>query len=148
MDQSFIEQIPDEYRDIYKKNWRTIRPRVLQGRIRDMYHFPLIDSGNNEILQKAKEVIGKYSGKLKVNVAFGFILRDRTTDELKFYHPSNNTMLFPNPRLLETHSDFKQFAEDIEEQDAFEYARKHRPSTKWTIERVICVRFDIYKLRL
>jgi hypothetical protein len=115
-----------------------------------MYHFPLIDSGNNEILQKAKEVIGKYSGKLKVIVAFGFILRDRTTDELKFYHPSNNSMLFPNPHLLETHSysDFKQFAEDIEEQDAFQYARKHRPSTKWTVERVICLRFDIYKLRL
>lgn len=148
MDASLIDQIPQEYREIYKRNWRTIKPSVKLGRIRDMYHFPLINSGDNDILEKAKKVIGKYNGKFKVNAAFGFILRNRTTDDLKFYHPSNNTMLFINPRLMETPADLRQFLEDIEEQDAFDYAREHRPSTKWTVERIICVRFDIYKLRL
>ena len=84
----------------------------------------------------------------EINVAFGFILKDRTTDELKFFHPSNNTMLFTLPRLLETPSDYRQFVEDIEQQDAFEYARLHRPSTKWTVERIVCVRFDIYRFKL
>ena len=148
MDASLIEQIPEKYREIYEKNWRTIKPRVQQGRIRDMYHFPLINSGNNEIFDKAEEVTGKYKGKIKVNAAFGFILKNRTTGDLKFYHPSNNTMLFTNPRLIEKRLDFRRFLDDIDEQGAFEYARKHRPSTNWTVERIICVRFDIYKLGL
>ena len=148
MDASLIDQVPEEYREIYKKNWRTIKPSVRQGRIRDMYHFPLINSGNNEIFEKAEEVTGKYNGKIKVNVAFGFILRSRTTDDLKFYHPSNNTMLFKNPRLIKTRLDFRQLLDDIDEQDALEYARKHRPSTNWRVKRIICVRFDIYKLGL
>ena len=148
MDASLIDQVPEEYREIYKKNWRTIKPSVRQGRIRDMYHFPLINSGNNEIFEKAEEVTGKYNGKIKVNVAFGFILRNRTTDDLKFYHPSNNTMLFKNPRLIKTRLDFRQLLDDIDEQDALEYARKHRPSTNWRVKRIICVRFDIYKLGL
>ena len=58
MDASLIDQIPQEYREIYKRNWRTIKPSVKLGRIRDMYHFPLINSGDNDILEKAKKVIG------------------------------------------------------------------------------------------
>lgn len=143
-----LAQIPEEYRGIYRRNWRTIKPSVKHGRLRDMYHFPLLNTGNDAILEKAEETIGKYNGKLKVNVAFGFILKDRLTDDLKFYHPSNNTMVFTNPRLLETPSDYRRFVEEIEEEDAFEYARQHRPSTKWKVERIICVRFDIYKLRI
>ena len=118
------------------------------GRLKDVYHFPIITTDNSAILRKAEEVVANYNEKFKVNVAFGFILKDRTTDELKFFHPSNNTMLFTLPRLLETPSDYRQFVEDIEQQDAFDYARLHRPSTKWTVEIIVCVRFDIYRFKL
>jgi hypothetical protein len=55
-------------------------------------------------------------------------------------------MLFTTPKLLETVTDFKNFLDDIERQDAFEYARVQRPSTNWTVERIVCVRFDVYKM--
>ena len=145
MDRYTLVQIPTEYQDIYKGSWNTIKTSIKQGRLKDVYHFPVL-TNNGEILRKAEEVVAKYNEKFKVNVAFGFILKDRTTDELKFFHPSNNTMLFTLPRLLETPSDYRQFVEDIDQQDAFEYARLHRPSTKWTLERIGCVRFDIYNL--
>ena len=140
MDRSTLVQIPGEYQDIYKGSWSTIKTSIKQGRlIKDVYHFPILTNDNGEILRKGEEVVAKYNEKFKVNVAFGFILKDRTTDDLKFFHLSNNTMLFTLPRLLETPS---------EQQDAFEYARLHRPSTKWTVERTVCVRFDIYRFKL
>ena len=148
MDRSTLVQIPGDYQDIYKRSWNTIKTSVKQGRLKDVYHFPILTNDNGEILRKAEEVVAKYNEKFKVNVAFGFILKERTTDELKFFHPSNNTMLFTLPRLLETPSDYRQFVEDIEQRDAFEYARLHRPSTKWTVERIVCVRFDIYRFKL
>ena len=148
MDRSTLAQIPVEYQDIYKRSWNTIKTSVRQGRLKDVYHFPILTMDNSAILRKAEEVVAKYNEKFKVNVAFGFILKDRTTDELKFFHPSNNTMLFTLPQLLETPADYRQFVADIEQQDAFDYARLHRPSTKWTVERIVCVRFDIYRFKL
>ena len=121
MDRSTLVQIPRDYQDINKRIWNTIKTSVKQGRLKDVYHFPILANDNGEILRKAEEVVVKYNEKFKVNVAFGFILKDMTTDELKFFHPSNNTMLFTLPRLLETPSDYRQFVADIEEQDAFEY---------------------------
>ena len=101
------------------RSWSTIKTSIKQGRLKDVYHFHILTNDNGEILRKAEEVVAKYNEKFKVNVAFGFILKDRTTAELKFFHPSNNTMLFTLPRLLETPSDYRQFVEDIEQQDAF-----------------------------
>ena len=92
--------------------------------------------------------MSKYNSKIKVNVAFRFILKNRTTKELKFFHPSNNTMLFASPRLLQNSSDYKKFNDDIENDDAFEYARMNKSSTNWTVARIISVKFDAYKLQL
>ena len=57
-------------------------------------------------------------------------------------------MLFETPRLLKNPNDYNKLVDDIEQQDAFEYARLQRPSTSWAVERIICVRFDIYKLNV
>ena len=148
MNRSVLLQIPEEYRKIYQQSWNTIKTSVKQGRLKDVYHFPLLSTSNNEILVKAQEVVARYNEKFKANVAFGFILRDRTADDLKFFHPSNNTMMFQHPRLIQTPSDYRQFIEDIDRQDAFEYARLHRPSTKWVVERIVCVRFDVYRFKV
>lgn len=146
MDATSLQRLPELYQSVYQQNWNTIRTSVKQGRIRDMYHFPLFENNDTEISSKATEVISHYNSKIKINIAFGFILKNRTTGELKFFHPSNNTMLLPKPRMIENPLDVEQFKTDIEKEDAFEYARVHRPSTNWTVERIICVRFDIYKM--
>ena len=81
------------------------------------------------------------NGRFKVNVSFGFILKHRATEELRFFHPSNNTLL-----LVANETDFTSLLDRMEREDALEYARQQRPSTNWTVERVICVRFDVYRL--
>ena len=146
MDATTLLRVPLFYRKVYQDNWKTIKESIKLGKLRDIFHFPLFQDNDGEIVSKAKQMIANYNGKIKVNVAFGFILKNRTSGDLKFFHPSNNTMLFPLPKLIETAVEFRQFLTDIEKQDAFEYARLQRPSTNWTVERVICVRFDIYKI--
>ena len=148
MDTTFLQRLPKLYRQVYQDNWRTIKESVRKGRLRDVYHFPLFENNDREIAVLARDVLSNYSGKIKVNVAFGFILKNRRTDELKFFHPSNNTMLFSTPRLIEKASDYNQFKEDIEKEDAFQYAKINKPSSNWIVERIICVRFDVYKLQL
>ena len=145
---SIINQVPEEYRNIYKTHWSTIRHRVTTGVIKDVYHYPLVTASNSEILENLQTTLSNYGEMIKINVCFGFILRKRTTNELKFFHPSNNTMLFELPRMMKSAADCTSLIEDIEKEDAFEYARKQRPSTKWIVDRIICVRFDIFRLSL
>ena len=148
MDPSMLNQIPARYKPIYQQHWNTIRPSEKRGLLKDVYHFPLLSTSNEEIITRLQEVLTEYSNNVKVNIAFGFILYDRVTSFLNFFHPSNNTMLFDVPRLLVNPNDFQNLVNDIEHQDAVEYARSLRPSTKWTVERIICVRFDVFRLKV
>ena len=83
-----IQHLPENYRKIYEKHWNTIQRSVKNWRFKDVYHFPLL--GNENIYNMISDVLQKYTQSIKVNAAFGFILRDRTTDELKFFHSSNS----------------------------------------------------------
>ena len=139
-------RVPVHLRDLYQKHWLTIKQDVKKGRKKDVFHYPLFTTENSEILEKSRAVLDVYKNKtIKVNVAFGFIVQNVAGD-LKFFHPSNNTMLFDNPRPLRTAADISKFQEDIDHEDALEYATKQRPSTEWNVVRIVCVRFDVFTM--
>ena len=148
MDPTILRQVPNEYKRIYEHNWNTIKTSIKKGRIRDVYHYPLFSTNESGIVSKLRETLAKYPRNIKINVAFGFILQKRDTGELKFFHPSNNTMLFDTPKLVQNVDDRRKLEDDVEQQDAFEYARLQRPSTNWIVDRIICIRFDIYNLNI
>ena len=47
---------------------------------------------------------------------------------------------------LKIDNDFKNLKDELLNTDWFEVVRQQRPSTKWIIEKIICIRFDVYKL--
>ena len=140
--------IPDGYEEIYENNWSVIRQRVKIGRIKDTYHFPLFTISDSEIAQKVEHVLGQYNQSIKMNIAFGFIVKHVTTEEMKFFYPSNNTLLFEVPRLLRNNSDYRSLIDDIEYEDALSYAQSLRTSTKWNVQRIVCITIDIYKMNI
>ena len=146
MDPTVLEQIPIELRQLYKRHWNTIKKNFKLGVIKDVHHYPLLEGSNEEILTKLTETLANYTGKVKLNIAFGFALRKRGTGELRFFHPSNNTMLFNTPRIITNANDQRNLENDIEQEDGIQYARLQRPSTAWTVETLMCVRFDVFKL--
>lgn len=135
--------IPVQLANICQKNWHTIKQDVKRGLIKDTFHFPLFTTENAEILTNAKKVLENYKRIIKINVAFGFIVQ-KVSGELKFFHPSNNTMLFELPRLFKTTTDKEKLLEDIDHDDALKYAMEQRPSTEWNVVRIVCVRFDVF----
>ena len=85
-----ILQVPAIYREIYVKHWHTIKTSVKKGVIKDVYHFPIVNYSRGDITNLLNTVRASTTGKFKINVSFGFIIKNRTTEELRFYHPSNN----------------------------------------------------------
>ena len=140
----FLAQVPDIYRDIYRRHWPTIQTSVKKGVIRDVFHFPIDNyMGASEYLAVVKTAT---AGRIKINASFGFILKHRESEELRFFHPSNNNLLFETPIAVNTEDDYQTVLDRIDRQDALEYARQQRPSTSWLVERLICVRFDVYRV--
>ena len=142
--ETFIESIPEEFQEIYRQHWSTIRKSVKRGKFKDVYHFPL--SLTDKISGKLDEVLSNYDKHVKLNVAFGYIMRYLPTDNVKFYHPSNNTMVFDTARLVMTPTDIMNIKTDIERDDLLDIARNSRPSTAWQVECLACIRFDVYRM--
>ena len=111
--------------------------------LKDIINFPVYNLDDNELIKVLDTIKEKYR-RIKVNISLGFILRNREDDELKFFHPSNNNMLFQ--LSLKIDNDFKNLKDELLNTDWFEVVRQQRPSTKWIIEKMICIRFDVYKL--
>lgn len=141
--------VEDIYKPIYRRHYQTIRTRVTVGRLRTMYHFLVTGDYTRE---KAKEYISTIKLELnrrdsyKINAAFGFILRNLHTQELRFFHPSQNSMLYDLPTVVKERKDILRILDDLESEDARAYAMAHRPSTVWRMEKIVCVRFDVYKM--
>ena len=78
--------IPDGYEEIYQNNWGIIRQSVKVGWVKDPYHFLLFTILDSEIAQKVEHVLGQYNQSIKINIAFGFILKHVTTEDMKFFY--------------------------------------------------------------
>ena len=137
-----MQNIDEAYRDIYRKHWKTINSQKF-GVLKDIINFPVYNLDDNELIKVLDTIKEKYR-RIKVNISLGFILRNREDDELKFFHPSNNNMLFQLP--LKIDNDFKNLKDELLNTDWFEVVRQQRTSTKWIVEKIICIRFDVYKL--
>ena len=110
-----------------------------------MYYFMI--TNNYDIEEYVDRVRSYHENKsTKVNVAFGYILQNILSEEKKFYHPSQNTTIYDLPIEVNVKDDYKKLLSDLEQQDLFEYASIKRPSTKWRVIKLVCLRFDVYKL--
>ena len=141
---SLLENIPDEVKSLYQKHFNTIKTRVTRGRIKTIYHF--LVTNHYDIKKYISRIKADQNGKVKLNVALGFILKNIESNELRFFHPSYNSTIFHQPQTLETEEDYKILMDDLERKDVLDFASSERPSTKWRVAKIVCVRFDVYKL--
>jgi len=124
-----LEHIQDpELIKIYKANWRQIRSSVKKGKILTKYNCFLPDLNIGSIVTCAEKVFGEQKSAFKLNLSFGFILKNSETDERRFYYSSGNTKLFPAPHLISDRDTFNLFIHDLEQIDPLDYAREQRPN--------------------
>ena len=84
---------------------------------------------------------------VKVNCSPAFILRHRTTGELRYYHSSvNNHTLFDLPRRITREEEFQTFLTDVFNIDLLEWIRQRRPNTVWTVHKLTNFTFYYYKV--
>ena len=143
-----IQNVAEEYKPIYRTHYKTIQTRVTKGRLRDVYHFLIVKNYSKTVAKKllsSTDLKFDASVRYKINASFGFILRNIDSDELSFFYPSQNCLIYDTPKVVANETDFNALLEDLEREDATAYAMANRPSTKWRVAQIVCIRLDVYK---
>ena len=84
----------------------------------------------------------------KINCSFAFILKNKTTNRLKYYHSSNNCCgrLLEEPALITNRDDFDRFLARIQESDILQWAVAQRPNSDWVCEHVTNATFFLNRI--
>ena len=100
-DNTCLKHIDDpELLRLYKTNWRHIRSSTKKRKLLTTYNCYLPTLSTESIVKCVEEVFEEQKNAFKLQVSFGFILRNHETDERRYYYSSRNTKLFPSPQLI------------------------------------------------
>lgn len=85
----------------------------------------------------------------KLNVSFGFILRNNETSELQYYFAcrNNEQLVFEEPFQFTTATDLQQLCEALQNLDVLDWVRQRRPNSKWVMDKATNITFFIAKLQ-
>ena len=73
----------------------------------------------------------------KINLSFGFILRNTETAALQYHHPSaNNNLVLEQPFLISDQADLDCLYEQVNNIDFLQWIRQQRPNSKWVVDLV------------
>ena len=137
-----IEQLDDELssdlQDAVRDNWGSIRTYVAQGPVQTRYNHRLTTMDTRELQEPLRQLFEEQTTAFKVNVSFGFILKQKATSRLRYYHSSNNCCgrYLEEPSLITNRDDFESFLERIRESDILQWAVAQRPNSDWVCEHV------------
>ena len=137
-----------ETRILYLRHWKFIRTRENTGnRVQDRYNFALHEMTASTFPEMVRRIFTQQSIAFTINLLFGVMLRPVETGELRYYHPSqNNTRFFDVPHWIQNEEDLEKFLDDLSRHDILEYIRQQRPDTKWVVQLITNVTFNVNKI--
>ena len=147
-----VEQLDDELssdlQDAVRDNWGSIRTYVAQGPVQTRYNHRLTTMDTRELQEPLRQLFEEQTTAFKVNLSFGFILKQKVTGRLRYYHSSNNCCgrLLEEPSLITNRGDFDRFLERIHQPDILQWAISQRPNSDWVCERVTNATFFLNKI--
>ena len=101
-----------------------------------------------ELQEPLRQLFEEQTTDFKVNLSFGFILKQKVTGRLRYYHSSNNCCgrLLEEPSLITNRGDFDRFLARIQESDILQWAIAQRPNSDWVCEHVTNATFFLNKI--
>ena len=139
-----LYECEEEELEYIRNNWKNIRSHIVRQKYLDIYHVRMTDRMN--IRNIFNGIFREQRTAFKTNVAFGFILRNSQTDEIRYYYPSQNGYLFEDPVLVRNQEEIEELVERMAGTDWMEYLRQQKPNSQWQIAIVCCLAVYVYRI--
>ena len=142
------DELSSALQDAVRDNWGSIRTYVTQGPVQTRYNHRFTTPDMRVLKEPLGELFDEQTTAFKVNLSFGFILKQKVTGRLRYYHSSNNCCgrYMEEPSLITNRADFESFQERIQEPDLLNWAVSQRPNSDWICEMVTNVTFFINRI--
>ena len=133
---------------MYRQHWNQIRTRFSRrNRLLNWYNFRLYSLLPSDITRHLDDIFNDQNSVFKLNVSFGFILRNNESNALQYHYASrNNEQVFEEPFLIATRNDLLQVITAINDLDVLTWAQQRRPNSKWIVDLVTNMTVFITKI--
>ena len=149
-EEDLVEQPPpredSHLQDVITENWSSIRSHVTRGPVQSRYNYRLTSLDTKSL--ELRHIFEEQTTAFKINLCYGFILRNKQTGRYRFYHSSCNCCgrYLDEPSLITNTETFETFLEQIKEPDLLNWAVSQRPNSDWICEMVTNVTFFVNKI--
>ena len=142
------DELSSAIRDFVHENWGSIRTHVVHGPVQTRYNRRLTSLDTRDLHEQLRVLFEEQTTSFKINCSFAFILKNKTTNRLKYYHSSNNCCgrLLEEPSLITNRGDFDRFLARIQESDILQWAIAQRPNSDWVCDHVTNATFFLNKI--
>ena len=142
------DELSSDLQDAVRDNWGSIRTHVARGPVQTRYNRRLASLDTRDLHEPLRELFDQQTTAFKLNCSFGFVLREKESGRLRYYHSSNNCCgrYLEEPSLITNRGDFDRFLERIHQPDIMQWAIAQRPTSDWVCERVTNVTFFVNKI--
>lgn len=135
-------------RQILHRRWHQIRTRQSRhNHVQDWYNYRLTE-GHQLFPEYLRQIFADQNTAFKINLGFGFVLRNTETGDLQYQHTSaNNHLVLDEPFLVTNASELENLIDLISNIDFIEWIKQQRPNSKWIVDWVSNVTFFVSKIR-
>ena len=144
----FPDALSTDLLEVFHNNWSSIRTRVSRGPLQTRVNYRLTSLDTTDLHPPLYRMFQEQTNAFKINLSYGFVLKNKNTGQYKYYHSSSNCCgrYFDEPRLITNRGDFDEFLERIKQNDILQWALSQRPDSAWVCELVTNVTFFINKI--
>ena len=142
------DNLSSALQDFVQENWASVRTHVVRGPVQTRYNDRFTTPDMRVLKEPLGELFDEQTTAFKVNLSFGFILKQKVTGRLRYYHSSNNCCgrYMEEPALITNRADFESFQERIQESDILQWTIAQRPNSDWVCEHVTNATFFLNKI--
>ena len=139
------DNLSRDLRDFVHENWASVRTHVVRGPVQTRCNRRLTSLDTRDLHEPLRVLFDQQTTAFKINCSYGFVLREKQSGRLRYYHSSNNCCgrFLEEPSLVTNSQTFNTFLERIEETDVLQWAIAQRPNSDWVVELVTNVTFFI-----
>ena len=142
------DELSSTLRDFVHENWASVRTHVVRGPVQTRYNRRLTSLDTRDLHEPLRVLFDQQTTAFKINCSYGFVLREKQSGRLRYYHSSNNCCgrFLEEPSLVTNSQTFDRFLARIAESDILQWAITQRPNSDWVCEHVTNVTFFLNKI--
>ena len=141
-----IDESHEKLVQVYNANKRHIFGNVNKSKGAQLYNFPVNEDklSSGYIPDQLRIIEQDQKQTFKVNMALGLILKRRDANKFRYYIPYQNDMVLDSPHVVSSRSGTRRLVNRLRDINFLEYAKKHRPNSKWEPYMITNVLYYVY----